>query len=185
MYRLLKQWKGIGKKDFYLEDLYVLLDVPDTNRSRNYFNTRVLSQIKRELPKYFIGMKVKPILDKQYRGRGRKPVIGYTFTWQRQESEEWIEGKYEIKEENRQAEKESGGGSYIHTFPDGSKKLMKREIVPEWIKETEENGKEKSQDTSKPKTLGEAAKELGIDMNDDGSAALGNLIAAVNSLREV
>lgn len=135
MYRLLKQWKSVGKKEFLLEDLYVLLNVPEKSRNSNHFNLRVLKPLKQELPTYFQGLKIQPISDKKYSGRGRKPVIGYTFTWQKQESSEWVENKYELKKENRQAEKDSKGGSYVHKFPNGSQRVVRREELPEWIKE--------------------------------------------------
>ncbi|MDR2833177.1 MAG: replication initiation protein [Streptococcaceae bacterium] len=151
MYRLLKQWKTIGKKEFHLEDLYVLLDVPEAGRNRKYFTDRVLKPVKKELLKYFQGLSVKPLVDKSYSSRGRKPVIGYSFTWQKQESNEWIEGKYELKEENRQAEKESNSESYVRKFPNGSQKVIKREKLPEYIIEQEKFSKQKKSSVSSDK----------------------------------
>lgn len=90
MYRLLKQWRTIGKKEFKIEDFKRLLDTP------NYYgpseiDKNILKPVKRELPQFFKNLKVKKIKSNT---RGT-PVMGYLFTWQPEHTEPWLENKYD------------------------------------------------------------------------------------------
>ena len=90
MYRLLKQWRTIGKKEFKIEDFKRLLDTP------NYYgpseiDKNILKPVKRELPQFFKNLKVKK-LKRNTRGT---PVTGYLFTWQPEHTEPWLENKYD------------------------------------------------------------------------------------------
>ena len=118
MYRLIKQWRTIGKKEFRKEDLFALLDVPLSVQRPSNFNRQVLKPILDELSVYFIDLKVKPIKTKK---RGT-PIVAYEFTWKKEETEEWIEGKY---------------GSSIGSTPDWYDPNYKNKTAPEQISELE------------------------------------------------
>ena len=118
MYRLIKQWRTIGKKEFRKEDLFALLDVPLSVQRPSNFNRQVLKPILDELSVYFIDLKVKPIKTKK---RGT-PIVAYEFTWKKEETAEWIEGKY---------------GSSLGSTPDWYDPNSKNKTAPEQISELE------------------------------------------------
>lgn len=91
MYRILKQWKSLGKKEFNIDQFRELLDIPKSYNTSS-INRAVIKPIEKELPQYFNGLKVKPI-KKNTQGT---PVIAYRFTWQPQKSsnQKWIADKY-------------------------------------------------------------------------------------------
>lgn len=94
MYRILKQWKSLGEKEFNIEQFRELLDIPKSYNTSS-INRAVIKPIQKELPQYFEGLKVKPI-KKNTQGT---PVIAYKFTWlpQKSSAKKWIEGKYNKK----------------------------------------------------------------------------------------
>ena len=76
MFRLLKQWRTVGKVYFEKEDFHELLDIPKSYKQPD-IDKRVLNPIRQELTAIFKGLSIK----KKY-GKGRgKPVVGYTFTF--------------------------------------------------------------------------------------------------------
>ncbi|MGK4109904.1 RepB family plasmid replication initiator protein [Enterococcus cecorum] len=76
MFRLLKQWRTVGKVYFEKEELHELLDIPKSYKQPD-IDKRVLKPIRQELTAIFKGLSIK----KKY-GKGRgKPVVGYTFTF--------------------------------------------------------------------------------------------------------
>ena len=78
MFRLLKQWRTVGKVYFEKEDLYELLDIPKSYwKNQANVDNRVLRPIKQELTPIFKGL---TITKKHARRRGN-PVVGYTFTF--------------------------------------------------------------------------------------------------------
>lgn len=78
MFRLLKQWRTVGKVYFEKENLYELLDIPKSYwKNQANVDNRVLRPIKQELTPIFKGL---TITKKHARRRG-KPVVGYTFTF--------------------------------------------------------------------------------------------------------
>lgn len=78
MYRLLKQWKSVGKKRWAIDEFRSLLDVPKSyGIGNNRFNDSVLKPISKELSQFFKGLQIEKI--KQ--GRGGK-VVALEFTWQ-------------------------------------------------------------------------------------------------------
>lgn len=107
MYRILKQWKSLGEKEFSIEQFKELLDIPKSYTSNN-ISQRVIKPIEKELPQYFNDLKVKAI-KKNTQGT---PVIAYRFTWQAQKSgnQKYIPGKYNKKslaeDDNRMSKKE-------------------------------------------------------------------------------
>ena len=89
MYRLLKQWRTVGKKEYGVNELRVFLDVPESY-SNGEVTRRVLEPIQKELSNYFLNFKYKVIKSNK---RGN-PVLGYEFTWKAEKTGEWEEDKY-------------------------------------------------------------------------------------------
>ena len=111
VYRLLKQWRTIGKREFSLEDFKRLLDTPDYYRP-SHIDKNILEPVLRELPQFFPGLKIKKV---KANTRGN-PVKSYIFTWKAEKAEKWIDGKYDKK-------------------PVKSGKATRKEKLPEWAKE--------------------------------------------------
>lgn len=85
VYRLLKQWRTIGKKEFKINDFKALLDTPEYY-GPSEIDKNILNPVMRELPKFFKNLKVKKV---KANTRGT-PVTGYIFTWQPEKT-----GKYD------------------------------------------------------------------------------------------
>lgn len=88
-YRLLKQWRTVGKKEFSIDEFKTLMDMPKSYKSSE-IDRAVIKPILKELNQYFIGLKVKKIKSNK---RGN-PVLGYEFTWKPETTGEWEEDKY-------------------------------------------------------------------------------------------
>lgn len=88
-YRLLKQWRTVGKKEFSIDEFKTLMDMPKSYKSSE-IDRAVIKPILKELNQYFIGLKVKKIKSNK---RGN-PVLGYEFTWKPETTSEWEEDKY-------------------------------------------------------------------------------------------
>lgn len=89
MYRILKQWKKLGKKEFKFEDFKVLLDMPKYY-TPSEIDKNVLAPITRELPRFFDKLKVKKIKS----NRRGSPVIAYEFTWEPEQTEVYTPAKF-------------------------------------------------------------------------------------------
>ena len=89
-YRLFKQWRTIGKKEFSIDEFKLVMDMPKSYRPSE-IKKRILKPIITELAPYFKGLKVKT-LKKNTQGT---PVTGYLFTWQPEHTEPWLENKYD------------------------------------------------------------------------------------------
>ncbi|OTN83649.1 hypothetical protein A5819_003818, partial [Enterococcus sp. 7E2_DIV0204] len=83
-YRILKQWRTQGIKEFRKEEFHELLDIPKSY-AQSDINKRVLKPIQEELTNYFKGLKVNL---KKAKTRGN-PITGYCFTWQAEKTGEW------------------------------------------------------------------------------------------------
>lgn len=79
MYRLLKQWRTVGRKEFAIEDLKRILDMPSSYKSSE-IDRAVITPILKQLSPYFEDLKVKKIKSNK---RGN-PVLGYEFTWKKE-----------------------------------------------------------------------------------------------------
>lgn len=88
MYRLLKQWRTVGQKEWPVQDLRYLLAVPKNYRTCD-IDSRVLKPIIKELSPIFRDLKVKAI---KKRTKGN-PIIAYQFSWTPEKTNEWIEGQ--------------------------------------------------------------------------------------------
>lgn len=90
MYRLLKQWRTVGKKEFAIDDLKRILDMPSSYKSSE-IDRAVIKPIKEQLSPYFVDLKVKKIKSNK---RGN-PVLGYEFTWKKEVTEAYDPNKYD------------------------------------------------------------------------------------------
>lgn len=90
MFRLLKQYRTVGRRDFTMEEFRLLLDVPKSY-SVSDIDKQVLKYIKEELVPVFKGLQYR----KNRKGRGSK-IIGYTFTWKPEtaNANDFSEGTY-------------------------------------------------------------------------------------------
>lgn len=88
MYRLLKQWRTKGYREYSVKDLRYLLAIPDCYKSSD-IDKRVLKPIQKELSSVFQELKVKPI---KKRTKG-SPIIAYAFKWIPEKTNTWIEGQ--------------------------------------------------------------------------------------------
>lgn len=89
VYRLLKQWRTVGKKEFEIEEFKRLLDMPDYY-TPSHIDKNVLKPVMHEMPKFFKNLKVKKV---KANTRGT-PVKSYLFTWQAEKTGEWIKDKF-------------------------------------------------------------------------------------------
>ena len=112
MYRLLKQWRTVGRKEFSVDDLKRILDTPESYRPSE-IDRLILKPIKEQLSPYFVSLKVKKIKSNK---RGN-PVLGYEFTWQKEVTEAYDPNKYDKPKA-------------IAKKP--SKKAAKKSNVPKW-----------------------------------------------------
>lgn len=78
-YRLLKQWRTVGRKEFKIDEFKLLLDMPSSYKSSE-IDRAVIAPILKQLSPYFEDLKVKKIKSKK---RGN-PVLAYEFTWKKE-----------------------------------------------------------------------------------------------------
>lgn len=119
MFRLLKQWRTQGNKEFSISEFRQILDIPKSYKT-SHIPQKVLNPIKKELAPYFKSLNIKPIKGKT---RGN-PVIGYRFTWKAEKTGEW-------KDFNEQPK------------PKKAKKPIRKETVPEAIARAEQDATER------------------------------------------
>lgn len=98
LYRLLKQWRTVGKKEFKIDEFKRLLDTPDYY-TPSEINKNILTYARRELPQFFPNLKVKPIKSNK---RGT-PVIAYEFTWTPEKTGNWVENKYKKRSKKKES----------------------------------------------------------------------------------
>ena len=89
-YRLLKQWRTVGRKEFSIDEFKLLLDMPTTYKSC-HIDRLVLKPILEQLSPFFEDLKVKKIKSKK---RGN-PVLGYEFTWKKEVAGTYEQGKFD------------------------------------------------------------------------------------------
>ena len=76
----LAQWQGTKKVEFEKEELFDILGVSENYRVKtSNFNDKILKPIKKELPKIFYNLKVKPI--KKSTKNTKNEIKSYLFTW--------------------------------------------------------------------------------------------------------
>ncbi|MDU6574248.1 MAG: replication initiation protein, partial [Gemella haemolysans] len=89
LFRLLKQWKTVGKREFTLDEFKKLMDIPKSyNVGR--INDRIVKNGIRDLEQHFKDLRVK-IVKANTKGN---PVIGYKFTRNPEETSSWEQDKF-------------------------------------------------------------------------------------------
>ncbi|VNU14555.1 replication protein [Streptococcus pneumoniae] len=111
-YRLLKQWRTVGRKEFKIDEFKTLLDMPAGYKSSE-IDRAVVKPILKQLSPYFENLKVKKVKSNK---RGN-PVLGYEFTWQKEVTGSYDPNKYD---KPKAVAKKS------------SKKATKKSNVPNW-----------------------------------------------------
>lgn len=89
LFRLLKQWKTVGKREFDLDAFKRLMDIPKSYQT-GIINHRIINNSIKDLEPYFKDLKVKTI---KANTRGN-PVIGYKFTRNPEETSNWEQDKF-------------------------------------------------------------------------------------------
>lgn len=96
LFRLLKQWRTKGVREFSIDEFKQLMDVPKSYSS-GMITSRIINNSVEDLQPYFKDLKVK-ILKSNSRGT---PIIGFRFTWKPEKTGTWVSDKYqEPKKEN-------------------------------------------------------------------------------------
>lgn len=100
MYRILKQWRTVGAKEFKIQEFKRLLDMPEYYKP-SQINKNVLTPIRKELPQYFNNLKIK-VIKSNTQGT---PVIAYKFTWEQEKTSSWDPNKYKISSKQTRKKK--------------------------------------------------------------------------------
>lgn len=111
-YRLLKQWRTVGRKEFKKDEFKLLMDTPEYYQISD-IDRLVIKPILKQLSPYFENLKVKKVKSNK---RGN-PVLGYEFTWQKEVTGSYDPNKYD---KPKAVAKKS------------SKKATKKSNVPSW-----------------------------------------------------
>ena len=109
LFRLLKQWRTKGVREFTVDEFKQLMDVPKSY-STGMINKRIVTNSVKDLQPYFKKLKVN-VLKSNARGT---PIIGFKFTWKPETTEKWIPNKYK-------------------------KRSKKKETLPEWATDPVKN----------------------------------------------
>lgn len=128
-YRLLKQWRFTGRREFKITDFKRFLDMPESYRPSE-IDRLVLKPIKKELSPYFLGLKIKKVKSNK---RGN-PVIAYEFTWKPEERS----GQPYVKDKFKSPKK----GSKISNIPEWSNQNYQNKTSAEEKQELEKKKKE-------------------------------------------
>lgn len=89
LFRLLKQWRTKGKREFSIHEFRLLMDIPDSYIV-GMITKRIVTKSVKDLQPYFSGLKVK-IVKSNKRG---SPVIAYDFTWEPEQTEVYTPAKF-------------------------------------------------------------------------------------------
>ena len=89
LFRLLKQWRTKGVREFSIDEFKQLMDVPKSYSS-GMITSRIINNSVEDLQPYFKDLKVK-ILKSNSRGT---PIIGFKFTWKPEKTGKWVDSKY-------------------------------------------------------------------------------------------
>lgn len=123
-YRLFKQWRIKGKRDFMIAEFRTLLDMPDYYKPSE-IDRLVLKPILSQLSPYFQNLKVKKIKSNK---RGN-PVLGYEFTWNPETSESYVPNKFN-KQKHKQKRQSNvprwSNTDYVNTTSEETKAELER-----------------------------------------------------------
>lgn len=92
MFRLLKQWKTVGRLELSIKELRQTLDVPKSYNISS-IDRAVIKPIKSELLMYFKNLKIKKIKS----NKKGNPVIAYEFIWTPEKTDKWDPYKYNYR----------------------------------------------------------------------------------------
>ena len=123
-YRLLKQWRTVGQKEFKIDEFKTLLDMPVGYKSSE-IDRAVVKPILKQLSPYFDNLKVKKIKSNK---RGN-PVLGYEFTWNPETSESYVPNKFNKPKhkQKRQSNVPSWSNTdYVNTTSEETKAELER-----------------------------------------------------------
>ena len=123
-YRLFKQWRTKGKREFMIAEFRTLLDMPDYYKPSE-IDRLVLKPILSQLSPYFQNLKVKKIKSNK---RGN-PVLGYEFTWNAEKSESYDPNKFNKpkQKQKRQSNVPSWSNTdYVNTTSEETKAELER-----------------------------------------------------------
>lgn len=131
-YRLLKQWRTVGRKEFAIDEFKLLMDMPSSYKAC-HIDRLVITPIKKQLSPYFADLKVKKIKSNK---RGN-PVLGYEFTWQKEVTEAYDPSKYDKpKKETKKSAKSNNPNwsnpDYVNTTSEETKQeleVKKQELL--------------------------------------------------------
>ena len=123
-YRLLKQWRTVGRKEFKIDEFKLLLDMPASYKSSE-IDRAVVKPILNQLSPYFQNLKVKKIKSNK---RGN-PVLGYEFTWNPEKSESYDPNKFnkpKQKQKNKSNVPTWSNADYVNTTSEETKAELER-----------------------------------------------------------
>lgn len=135
MYRILKQWRTVGAKEIEIKIFRELLNIPKSYRA-NDINKRVIAPIKKELPQYFVNLKVKAI---KANTQGT-PIIAYKFTWQPEKVNSWDPNKYPKKAGKKKRYRSKNGSIEAKKFAERAREQRFARMLEQ--KEQEQTGEE-------------------------------------------
>lgn len=96
LFRLLKQWRTKGKREFSIHEFRLLMDIPDSYIV-GMITKRIVEKSVKDLQPYFSGLKVK-IVKSNKKGN---PVIAYEFTWEAEQTEAYDSNKFIKPKQNK------------------------------------------------------------------------------------
>lgn len=117
-YRLLKQWRTVGRKEFKIDEFKLLMDTPKYYQISD-IDRLVIKPILKQLSPYFEDLKVKKIKSKK---RGN-PVLAYEFTWKKEvagtyDPDKFNKPKPEPKKANKSKSSKKKGNDPSWSQPD-------------------------------------------------------------------
>lgn len=135
-YRLLKQWRTVGRKEFKIDEFKLLLDMPSSYKSSE-IDRAVITPILKQLSPYFEDLKVKKIKSNK---RGN-PVLGYEFTWKKEvagsyDPDKFNKPKPEPKKPNKAKSSKKTNKTNVPNYHNPNYK--KKPLTPELEKRAEE-----------------------------------------------
>ena len=110
MFKILKQWEGAKGKEFSLDELRELLDIP-VKYDAYKIKEKILNQIKKELSVFFPNLDMNPIK------KGRV-IIAYNFSWGKKHQDiNYVDDvKIEISQELQKAFEKASHNRFIQPF---------------------------------------------------------------------
>ena len=97
LFRLLKQWRTKGVREFDVDEFKNLMDIPKSYSS-GMITSRIINNSVEDLQPYFENFKVK-ILKSNARGT---PIIGFKFTWTPEKTGKWDTKKYKKRSKKKE-----------------------------------------------------------------------------------